>query len=585
MPTCGGSDRTADGSPVVAREARGQAGAPVGEWLVTPRLQRKMIEAGPLAQRVRELQGRGKTVVHCHGCFDLVHPGHVRYLQFARQLGDVLIVSLTGDSMVSKGPDRPYIPQELRAENLAALEFVDWVVIDPHPTACELLERLRPDVYVKGREYAASDDPRFLREKQIVEQHGGRVIYHSGDIVFSSTRLLQSLEHDAHLDELRLRALCRRHGIDLGTVRDALEAMVDLPLLVVGDVFRERYVFCDATGAAGDAPILSLQAIAESESWGGAAALALQAAALGARPLLLTCAPAEAIDAAKLEAQGVRVRALPRGEPLPLRTTFLADDSKLMRVHEGAGCPLDSADERRMLDALRETVRGCRAVVFVDHGYGILTPDALRDAVPLAQAAGAVASGASGGTRGELGPLRRLDLLTTTERRLREARHDMTSGLPAVAWGLMSDTHCRNVLVSLHKRGILGFATPEAAGHAGQPDASLGRLCSDFVPSFSRHVADLAGTDEAVLTVATLTLATGRSLPMATYLASAAESLTASRAGRSRVKRNELRSWIETRAELRGENRFLPDAATTSDIAGIAPPLAAAPPQHETAHA
>ncbi|RMF73196.1 MAG: cytidyltransferase, partial [Planctomycetota bacterium] len=163
-----------------------------------------------MAQHLRTRRESGKTVVQCHGCFDIVHPGHVRYLQFARQLGDVLIVSLTGDELVGKGPDRPYIPQELRAENLAAFEFVDWVVIDPHPTACELLEQLRPDVYVKGREYADSHDPRFLREREIVESYGGRVVFHSGDVVFSSTRLIESLDDDAHLDECRLRALCDR---------------------------------------------------------------------------------------------------------------------------------------------------------------------------------------------------------------------------------------------------------------------------------------------------------------------------------------------------------------------------------------
>src|SRR5262245_55689923 len=110
----------------------------------TPPLHRKIVSLEALAQTVRSLQVDGRTVVQCHGCFDIVHPGHVRYLQFARQLGDVLIVSLTGDALLGKGADRPYIPQELRAENLAALEFVDWVVIDPNPTACELLNMLRP---------------------------------------------------------------------------------------------------------------------------------------------------------------------------------------------------------------------------------------------------------------------------------------------------------------------------------------------------------------------------------------------------------------------------------------------------------
>ena len=89
----------------------------------------------------------GRTVVHCHGCFDIVHPGHVQYLQFARSQGDVLIVSLTADPQVNKGAARPLIPEDLRAANLAALECVDYVYVNPDPTAVELLGQLRPDVY------------------------------------------------------------------------------------------------------------------------------------------------------------------------------------------------------------------------------------------------------------------------------------------------------------------------------------------------------------------------------------------------------------------------------------------------------
>src|ERR1700760_182324 len=95
----------------------------------------------------------GKTVVHCHGCFDIVHPGHIQHLQYAKSLGDILVVSVSADSHVNKGVDRPLIPDDLRASSVAALECVDWVHVNPDPTAVELLDQLRPDVYVKGREY------------------------------------------------------------------------------------------------------------------------------------------------------------------------------------------------------------------------------------------------------------------------------------------------------------------------------------------------------------------------------------------------------------------------------------------------
>lgn len=153
-----------------------------------------------LLARVDDTRAAGQTVVHCHGCFDIVHPGYVRYLEFARQQGDLLVVSLTGDSDMGKGDLRPYIPQELRAENLAALQAVDLVYINPHPTACDLLEALRPDVYVKGHEYENSSDAGFLAERDIVLGHGGRVVFSSGDVVFSSTQLIELLGQHPELE-------------------------------------------------------------------------------------------------------------------------------------------------------------------------------------------------------------------------------------------------------------------------------------------------------------------------------------------------------------------------------------------------
>ena len=156
---------------------------------MTPGWQRKIVGLDALLQRVAEARASGHKIVHCHGCFDIVHPGHIRYLEFARQQGDLLIVSLTGDSEIDKGELRPYIPQELRAENLAALMFVDLVHIHPGPTAEGLLAKVQPDLYVKGAEYAHRPFP----ERTVVEGYGGRVILAELEAGHSTTDLLAEI--------------------------------------------------------------------------------------------------------------------------------------------------------------------------------------------------------------------------------------------------------------------------------------------------------------------------------------------------------------------------------------------------------
>lgn len=537
---------------------------------------RKIIPIDQLAQHVRELRAAGKTIVQCHGCFDLVHPGHVRYLRFARQLGDELLVSVTGDSGMSKGPARPFIPQELRAENLAALEFVSMVVIDPHPTACELLQLVQPDVYVKGREYAGSSDPRFRRESEIVQSYGGRVVFHSGDVVFSSTRLLQSLERDAQLDETRLRTLCERGKIDRSAITRVLDAFESSAALVVGDAIRERYVLCDQSGPASDAPLMTLQALDVREFWGGAAAIALQLAALGIRTRFVTCT-AEGADGDRLvrelSAAGVDVRIVRTQTELPRQTTFVADEAKLFRVTHGGAAPLDTRREQDALAAIREKLSRETVAIWCDAGYGAISPTLVREAarLPCRSRLGCTAAGA-----GDLLQFDGFDLLAAPERRLRDMLHDTADGLPVVAWKLLQSTGGGAAHVSLHKRGAVTFSGRDPLGNL--PD----RLASDYVPALANQWIDRLGVEEAIVAALGAVAATfdrdadlARWLPTASYLAASLEALVGGKAGRAVVSESELRDWIDMRPELHGASHFLPEFGPLAEIAMVAPPLSA----------
>src|SRR5580658_7965894 len=238
---------------------------------------------------VREAaRGAGRTVVHCHGCFDIVHPGHILHLQYARSLGDELIVTVSPDSQVNKGIDRPLIPDDLRAQSLAALECVDWVHVNAQPTAVELLAQLKPDIYVKGKEYERNFDPRFLAERDAVVQTGGKVVFSSGDVVFSSTALIDTLgDRDALMDE-KVTRFRERFGLNGAALQRLLGKFSQMKVVVVGDYILDRYHFCDATGVAGEGPMIALRHLRQQDFDGGAAVIASHVAALGAQASLIT---------------------------------------------------------------------------------------------------------------------------------------------------------------------------------------------------------------------------------------------------------------------------------------------------------
>jgi len=150
-----------------------------------------VVELDLLVKELKKHKGEGKTVILCHGCFDLMHPGHIKHFQAAKQMGDTLVVTVTPDSHVDKGPGRPIFDQNLRAECIAALECVDYVAINKWPTSVETLKVLKPDIYVKGQEFENLEDKtgKLQKEYEILKELGIQIRF-TREIAFSSTKLL-----------------------------------------------------------------------------------------------------------------------------------------------------------------------------------------------------------------------------------------------------------------------------------------------------------------------------------------------------------------------------------------------------------
>ena len=151
----------------------------------------KIFALEDLAGKIYELKSQGKIIVHCHGCFDLMHPGHIKYFQASKQMGDILVVTISPDRYVDKGPDRPVFSEMLRAESIAALECVDYVAINQWPTAVETLRLLKPHFYVKGQEFESLEDKtgKLQKEYEVIKEVGAEMRF-THEVVFSSTKLL-----------------------------------------------------------------------------------------------------------------------------------------------------------------------------------------------------------------------------------------------------------------------------------------------------------------------------------------------------------------------------------------------------------
>ena len=157
-------------------------------------MQSKVKDLNEISSLIDQERRKGNKIVQCHGVFDLLHPGHIRHFKEAKKQGDKLVVSLTPDKFVNKGPGRPAFNEALRLETLSSLNCIDYVVLNDAEDAVPIINKIKPDIYVKGNEYADINSDitgKISDETLAVEKNKGKV-FHTNDIVFSSSSLINS---------------------------------------------------------------------------------------------------------------------------------------------------------------------------------------------------------------------------------------------------------------------------------------------------------------------------------------------------------------------------------------------------------
>lgn len=512
---------------------------------------RKILSHNDLLQIRAGARAAGRRVVHCHGCFDIVHPGHVRHLKFARSLGDVLLVSISGDAGVAKGDGRPLIPQELRAENLAELDCVDWVYVEPRPTAADLLSEVRPDVYVKGREYEFNADPRFQAERDAVVRAGGRVVFSSGDVVFSSTALIEAMEASVDPFHHRLVQLLEREDTTTERLLETLAGIRGKRVVIVGDVIRDTYLFCDRPDVAHESPVMTLRPVEQRSFDGGAAILARHAAALGARPTIVTVLPGDAAAtelSRGLAADGIELVSISRGKRLPEKQRFLVGSQKVMKVDLMDPFVLDTAGAAELRDAVEgATAGGVDAAILADFGLGLFSPGLISTLCGLLRERAGVVAGDVSGRRHGLRAMRGLDLVCPSEDEVRNAYSLHSEALPSVACRLLDETRSRAAMITMGPEGLVAFEPiPGKPGATAQPDDDpfRSRVTGEHVPALSPHAIDPLGCGDALITTATLALAAGASITPSAVLAATAAATHSRRLGNPPLQPSEMRRLL-----------------------------------------
>ena len=202
-------------------------------------IRNKIVSVKELLNKLSRLRIK-KKVALCHGTFDIVHPGHIRHLTYAKLKSDILIASVTSDKYVTKKKEGAYVPDSLRSLNLASLEIVDFVVIDNNLEPLNILSKIKPDYFVKGFEYSKNNiHPKTKDEIKVLKNFKGKMLFSPGDVIYSSTKIQNINKPNLSMD--RLQAIMESEKISFNLLRKTVKNFSKVKIHLIGDIIIDKY--------------------------------------------------------------------------------------------------------------------------------------------------------------------------------------------------------------------------------------------------------------------------------------------------------------------------------------------------------
>jgi rfaE bifunctional protein kinase chain/domain len=485
-----------------------------------------------ILQEIKKRNSPDFRIVFVSGNFNILHPGHLRLLRFAKECGNILVVGVYGDEL-KKGA---IVKDFHRLEGLKSISYVDYsFILDEEPE--NFIRKFKPNIVIKGKEHEVNFNP----EKEVVESYGGKLLFSSGDISFSSIDLLKSELHNInYLTIKKPLDFTQRHNFTIKDLTHVVNEFKKLKVIVIGESIIDEYITCDPLGMSQEDPTIVVSPLYTTKFIGGAAIVAAHAKALGADVDFLTITGNDKNSGYlhdELEKQQVKNKIyLDDSRPTTLKQRFRANNKTLLRVNKFKQHPISKDIQSEILKDFEKVIEYKNLVVFSDFNYGMLPTDFAEKLIKICKTKDLIiaADSQSSSQIGDVSRFKDVDLLTPTEREARIATEDYNSGLVVLAEKLRNNAGADNILLKLNSEGLLI--------HAG---LSNNEFLTDKLPAMNHIPKDPAGAGDSLLIIAAMTYALTKNIWKTAYLGSIAAAVQISKLGNNPITIDELISELK----------------------------------------
>jgi len=444
-----------------------------------------------------------KRIVLCHGVFDLLHIGHIRHFREAKSKGDILIVTVTPDKFVTKGPNRPIFPLNTRMETISELDCVDYVAPNISSNAIKPIKTLKPNIYCKGQEYKkfSNDTTGLIREEaKAVKKIGGKILYTGGE-VFSSSKIINdtslnlSGEQKKFLDSIKLKKQFNNNH----NISKIMQSFSDLKVLVIGEAIIDEYIFCEALGKSGKEPVLVLRDLFKERYLGGSAAIAKNLSNFCKKITLLSY-----VGEKNEEKRFINKNLSPnissffikkQGSPTIVKKRFVEDINKrkILGVYSLNDQSLRKSEEKHFQRKILKEINKHDLVIVSDYGHGLISNQTAKIIVKKSKflAVNTQLNASNAGFH-VISKYNKANLTIINETELRQELRNKIDGV--------------NILIKQLAKKVKATYSVVTCGKLGAKIFSLSNNKITSCPAFANKVTDKIGTGDTMLALLSLAM-------------------------------------------------------------------------------
>lgn len=491
---------------------------------------KKILSVNNLKKKIGHLP-RKKKVVVCHGVFDIVHPGHIRHLAHAKSKADVLVVSVTADRFVKKGHYRPHVPEGLRAINLAVLDFVDFVVIDFNFKPLKMLSLIKPDFYAKGFEYSnVNKFPATKEELNLLKKIGSKMIFTPGDIIYSSTKILN--EELPQLKYEKLIDLITKNRTTIDNLIELLDKIKKIKVHVIGDTIVDTFTYGSHIGGQTKTPTLSIKYLNEKSFVGGAAVVARHLRKAGASVTFTSIIGNDFYGKfvkSTLKKDKIKFNYIyENGRPTTNKNTVISSNHKLIKLDKVDNSIIVYSSIEKIINYIKKTKSD--VVIFSDFRHGIFNQSTINSYIKaLPKKIIKIADSQVASRWGNISEFKNFDLITPNEKEARFSIGSQDTSVGYLATAVLKNSKSKNVILKLSEKGVLGL------------DNNDNYFSLD---SFCENLKDPVGSGDALLAYSSLIYFKSKSLFKAALIGSLAAACECEKEGNIPVDINEIKQKL-----------------------------------------